>query len=88
MFKTKYVICTILFITFLVVTSFVKNKSRLLEKQITNLNIEIISKENTDERDHNLNLYIHTENEKKIKLLKKLNKLIKQKYTAFPSTLN
>ena len=45
MFKTKYVICTILFITFLIVTSFVKNKSRLLEKQITNLNIEIKSKE-------------------------------------------
>ena len=45
MFKSKYVICTILFITFLIVTSFVKNKSRLLEKQITNLNIEIKSKE-------------------------------------------
>ena len=45
MFKSKYVICTILFITFLIVTSFVKNKSRLLEKGIISLNVEIKTKE-------------------------------------------
>ena len=45
MFKTKYVICTALFVTFLVITSLIKNESRLLEKKINNLNIEIASKE-------------------------------------------
>ena len=42
MFKTKYIICTTLFVTFLIITSVIKNKSRLLEKQITNLNIKLI----------------------------------------------
>ena len=45
MFKIKYVICTALFVFFLVITSFIKNESRLLEKKINNLNIEIASKE-------------------------------------------
>ena len=45
MFKSKYIICTTLFVTFLTITSLIKNKSRLLEKQITNLNTKIISKE-------------------------------------------
>ena len=45
MFKKNYIICTILFLTFLIITSFIKNKSRLLEKKITNLNIKIASKE-------------------------------------------
>ena len=41
MFKSKYIICTTLFVTFLTITSLIKNKSRLLEKQITNLNTKI-----------------------------------------------
>ena len=45
MFKTKYIICTTLFVAFLIITSFVKNKSRLLEKKIANLSIEITAKE-------------------------------------------
>ena len=45
MFKSKYIICTTLFVTFLTITSLIKNKSRLLEKQITNLNTKITSKE-------------------------------------------
>ena len=45
MFKKNYIICTILFLTFLIITSFIKNKSRFLEKKITNLNIKIASKE-------------------------------------------
>ena len=45
MFKKKYIICATLFLAFLIITSFIKNKSRLLEKQTTNLNIKIISKE-------------------------------------------
>ena len=45
MFKKKYIICTTLFVAFLIITSFVKNKSRLLEKKIANLSIEITAKE-------------------------------------------
>ena len=45
MFKKKYIICTTLFLAFLIITSFTKNKSRLLEKQITKLHMKILSKE-------------------------------------------
>ena len=45
MFKIKFIFCSILFITFLIITSIIKNKSRILEKQITNLNIKISSKQ-------------------------------------------
>ena len=44
MFRTKYIICTTLFLTFLIITSLIKNESRLLEKKIINLNIKILSK--------------------------------------------
>jgi hypothetical protein len=42
MFKTKYIISTILLVAFLIITSFIKNESRTLEKKITNLNIKIL----------------------------------------------
>ena len=45
MFKTKIVITTSLFIIFLVFTSTIKNKTRILEKNIINLNSEIALKE-------------------------------------------
>ena len=45
MFKTKYIICLTIFVIFLIITSFVKNKSRLLEKGIISLNVEIKTKE-------------------------------------------
>lgn len=45
MFNTKFIISTIVFITFLIITSTIKNKTRVIEKQITNLNNIIISKE-------------------------------------------
>jgi hypothetical protein len=44
-FKTKYIICLTIFVIFLIITSFVKNKSRLLEKGIISLNVEIKTKE-------------------------------------------
>ena len=44
MFKTKFIISTIIFITFLIVTSFIKNKTRIIEKQILSLNNTILSK--------------------------------------------
>ncbi len=44
MFKTKFIFSASVFIIFLIATSIVKNKSRVLEKQITNLNYKIVSK--------------------------------------------
>ncbi len=45
MFKSKYIISTFIFIFFLVVTSFVKNKTRVLEKEILILNNKILFQE-------------------------------------------
>ena len=44
MFKIKILILSSIFIFLLIITSVIKNKTRLLEKQITNLNIKILSK--------------------------------------------
>ena len=45
MFKTKYIISTILLVAFLTITSFIKNETRTLEKKITNLNIKVLLNE-------------------------------------------
>tara|TARA_B100001063_G_scaffold94740_1_gene88397 strand:+ start:222 stop:563 length:342 start_codon:yes stop_codon:yes gene_type:complete len=44
MFNTKFIISTTIFITLLIVTSAIKNKTRILEKKITNINFKILSK--------------------------------------------
>ena len=44
MFKTKLFITIFLFSIFLIFTSFIKNETRILEKKIINLNLEILSK--------------------------------------------
>ena len=45
MFKTKLLVSIFLFIAFLIITSAVKNKTRIIEKQIVNLNSKIFLKE-------------------------------------------
>ena len=45
MFKTKFIISLSIFITFLLVTSIIKNKTRFIEKEISNINTKILSKE-------------------------------------------
>ena len=42
MFKTKFIISISIFITCLVITSAIKNKTRVLEKKITSLNKKIL----------------------------------------------
>ncbi len=42
MLKSKFVVSTIIFITFLMITSAIKNKTRVIEKKISNLNTKII----------------------------------------------
>ena len=44
MFNSKFIVSATIFITLLIVTSTIKNKTRILEKKITNLNIKILSK--------------------------------------------
>ena len=44
MFKTKFIITTTIFISLLVITSALKNKTRVLEKKISNLSAEILLK--------------------------------------------
>ena len=41
MFKTKLIISITIFISFLVVTSAIKNETRIIEKKIYNLNTKI-----------------------------------------------
>ena len=45
MFKTKLIISISIFVTFLIITSAIKNKTRIIEKEILSLNIKIFSKE-------------------------------------------
>ena len=45
MFKLKFIFSTLIFISFLIVTSTVKNKARILEKETLSLNNKISSKE-------------------------------------------
>ena len=44
MFKKKIIISILIFTTFLVVTSTIKNKTKIIEKNISNLNVEILIK--------------------------------------------
>ena len=44
MFKTKIVVSISLFIAFLLITSAINNKTRILEKQIVNLNKTLMQK--------------------------------------------
>ena len=68
MFKLKFTISAIIFISFLIITSFIKNQSRILEKKIHNLSFQVVSKEkNLSETQ--LDFYYLTspsENEKRI----------------------
>ena len=71
MFKNKFVISISLFITFLVFTSTIKNKTRVLEKKISNLNTKILLK-NKDLNETQLDFYYLTspaEIEKKLKMI-------------------
>ena len=44
MFNTKFLISTVIFVFFLIITSIVKNKTRIIEKNISELNIKILDK--------------------------------------------
>ena len=69
MFRTKFIISISVFVTFLIVTSVIKNKTRVTEKQISNLKkIILIKEKNLNEAE--LDFYYLTSPEE---LEKKLN---------------
>ena len=71
MFKMKFIIAVTIFISFLIVTSVVKNKTRVLEKNISNLNIKILIK-TKDINETQLDFYYLTspaEIEKKLNII-------------------
>ncbi len=45
MFNSKFIFSSLIFIFFLTVTSVIKNKTRIIEKEISSLNNKILSKE-------------------------------------------
>ena len=73
MFNSKLIFTLFVFTFFLTITSIIKNQSRILEKQILGLSINILSKEkNLSEAELEF-YYLSSPNEieKKLKLLKK-----------------
>ena len=71
MFKSKIIISTIIFLFFLIITSIIKNQTRILEKKLSKLNKEINLKEQ-DINESQLDFYFLTspaELEKKIKTI-------------------
>ena len=71
MFKTKIIISLSLFVTFMIITSAIKNKARFIEKQISSLNIKILAKKK-DINEAQLDFYYltsPTEIEKKLYII-------------------
>ena len=71
MFRSKIIICITIFITFLVLTSAIKNKTRIIEKQIIQLNNKILLQKK-DFNEAQLEFYYLTspaEIEKKLSLI-------------------
>jgi hypothetical protein len=44
MFRKKFIFSTIIFVVFLIITSVIKNKTRVIEKQISNYKVKILLK--------------------------------------------
>ena len=84
MFNSKFIFSLIIFITFLIITSFIKNQSRILEKQISRLNIKVLSIEKNLSETQLEFFYLTSPLEIEKKLinydLKNLNQLNIQKY--------
>ena len=71
MFRTKIIISITIFITFLILTSVIKNKTRIIEKKILNLN-KVISIKEKNFNEAEFDFYYLTspaELEKKLRLI-------------------
>jgi hypothetical protein len=77
MFKSKIIISTIVFLFFLIITSIIKNQTRIIEKKIYKLN-ELTNLKEKDINESQLDFHFLTspaEIEKKIKMLGQNNYL-------------
>ena len=75
MFRPKTVLPIVIFLIFLIITSIVKNQTRIIEKKLYKLNETVILKEK-DKNESQLDFYFLTspaELEKKIKILGQKN---------------
>jgi len=87
MFKTKIIISTIIFLILLIVTSIIKNKTRIIEKKSFKLNKKITLKKQ-DINESQLDFHFLTspaEIEKKVKILGQNNYLPIKKSNIFLS---
>ena len=90
MFKLKIIIPTIIFLILLIITSTIKNQTRIIEKKLYKLNNKIILKEK-DINESELDFYFLTspaEIEKKIKILNLNNYLPIENSKIFLSLSN
>ena len=60
MFKTKFIISISVFVTFLIITSVIKNKTRITEKNISNLKKSYRSKRKKNVNEAELDFYYLT----------------------------
>ena len=75
MVRSKIIIPTIIFLFFLIITSIIKNETRIIEKKLSKLNKQIILKEK-DLNESELDFYFLTspaEIEKRVKILGNTN---------------
>jgi hypothetical protein len=76
MFRSKITISAIIFLTFLIITSIIKNQTRITEKKLNNLNKKIVMKEK-DINETQLDFYFLTS---PAEVEKKINKLGQNNY--------
>ena len=75
MFKPKVIIITTIFLILLIITSIIKNQTRIIEKKLYKLNEKIVLKEK-DVNESQLDFYFlisPAEIEKKVKILGQIN---------------
>jgi hypothetical protein len=75
MFRSKIIIPIIIFLFLLIITSIIKNETRIIEKKLSKLNKQIILKE-TDINESELDFYFLSspaELEKRVKVLGNIN---------------
>jgi hypothetical protein len=90
MFKSKAIISTIIFLILLIITSIIKNQTRIIEKKLYKLNEEIVLKEK-DINESQLDFYFlisPAEIEKKVKLLGQNNYIPIKNSNIFLSLAN
>ena len=82
MFKFRFIISAVIFTSLLIITSVIKNQSRILEKKIINLNSSVISKSKNLSETQLDYYYLTSPSEIEKRINKKKNKRV-QTYCVF-----